>query len=134
MDNIQNYDSYTNMNFIFLHRFVRNSFLLYLSIGCRDYVVFLFILVIKLRSPITVAARSGTRTVFAHSILWFWVRSLCVYSVFVLSLCTWRSCNCLIRGPGVRSSPCGLQTVDQFVLVSCLPLGPLTRFSCSFFV
>jgi hypothetical protein len=29
---------------------------------------------------------------------------------------------------GVRSSSCGRQTVDQFVLVSGLPLGPLTRF------
>jgi hypothetical protein len=34
---------------------------------------------------------------------------------------------------GVRSSSCGRQTVDQFVLVSGLPLGPMTRFIFLFF-
>jgi hypothetical protein len=33
--------------------------------------------------------------------------------------------------PGVRGSSCGRQTVDQFVLVSGLPLGPITRFYLS---
>jgi hypothetical protein len=32
---------------------------------------------------------------------------------------------------GVRSSSCGRQTVDQYVWVSGLPLGPLTRFYIS---